>query len=130
MTKIRQYMEHIKSFVTITVCNQACIACIFHALGFPYNVYKEYNVEHVVPIKESLYARFTRFVGLRGKIASTAITMTQALTENCIVCLSQRKDAGFGVGAADGLRDEPELCVRGWAFEGDEVVGGADGFAC
>lgn len=42
----------------------------------PCAVYKEYRAEHVVPIKESLYALFDRFVGITGKIASIVITKT------------------------------------------------------
>lgn len=42
----------------------------------PYSVYKEYKEEHAVPMNESRYALFVRFVYIRGNIARTATTKT------------------------------------------------------
>lgn len=94
-------MKKMKSFVTITDCNQTCTACKFQALGFPYNEYNEYSDEHAVPRKDSRYALFDRFVGVSGNIERTATTKTQAFTENCIVCRSHRGDVGLEVGVVD-----------------------------
>jgi hypothetical protein len=74
-----------KSLVAIIDWKYTCRACKFHALGFPYNEYREYREELAVPIKTRRYALFERFFGVRGKIASTATTKTQAFTENCTV---------------------------------------------
>ena len=40
----------------------------------PFIEYKEYSKEHAVPIKESWYALFDRYLGTRGNMAST-VTM-------------------------------------------------------
>jgi hypothetical protein len=75
-------MKYINSLVAIMDWNHPCTACKFHALGFPCREYNEYSEEHAEPIKESRYALFERFVGIRGIIASTATRSTQALATN------------------------------------------------
>lgn len=80
-----------------------------------------------MPINDSRYALFERFRGIIGNIASTATTNTQALTENCMVCRSQRMEVGAGVGvgpevadAPDVLVADPELRARGCSLAADD----------
>lgn len=98
-----------KSFAGTTDCNHTCIPCKFQVLGFPYKEYKEYTEEHNIPTKDSRYALYERFLGVSGMIASTATINTQALTENSMVCRSQRKE--FGPAAGPGV--VPDLLVPG-----------------
>lgn len=82
-----------------------------------------------MPINDSLYALFERFLGMSGNIASIATTKTQALTENCIVCRSQRTEVVFEPALVDVPEDllvvDPglaELRCRGRSFAvADEV---------
>lgn len=82
-----------------------------------------------MPINERRYALFERFRGTNGNIASTATTNTQALTENCIVCRSQRKEVGFEAEVADALEvlvEDPVLRGRGCSLVVDEPEDGVD----
>lgn len=87
-----------------------------------------------MPINDSRYALLERLLGRSGNIASTITTRTQALTENCIVCRSQRKGVELGVDAVDApvaLVVDPELLdgLRSVVDDDGGGGGGADDLA-